>query len=254
MNEGINGGMRAQRPRRRGSWEYPCGCLMLFSFGLVMAFGLVYAFSPGWPGLLLQLAGTSSIGRTDALFAAATVPPAPMIQNQGAPGQVTVDLGTHGSQTLATTGYRFATGSDETGRRAALATFTEAELMNVCRQYSAVCRDGGERYRDVNIDLRPGGAVVYAEVDLGVVWQRVGIVLQLGMDRTRFESPGVDIAGSVYPLDALPPAAAGASGTVNEIVTLANDVLRQLAVNAAGEDYRLSELIIDDTTLTMVLR
>ena len=44
------------------------------------------------------------------------------------------------------------------------------------------------------------------------------------------------------------------SARVDEIATLGNDVLRQMAVQAGGTNYSLSEIIIDDTTLTVILQ
>jgi hypothetical protein len=79
----------------------------------------------------------------------------------------------------------------------------------------------------------------------------VGVVMQLDSARTQLNVVGVDVNGGLYDHRSLPGEMAGA---VEEIARVGNDILRQLAVEAGGENYALSEIIIDDTTLTLILQ
>jgi hypothetical protein len=88
------------------------------------------------------------------------------------------------------------------------------------------------RLRDPWIDLKPGGAVVYADVDLEVGWQRVGAVLMVDGTGRQIEVVGVDIDGRLY---STPP-----DGQIAELVqrveSEANRALRELTfLDPAGE-------------------
>ena len=56
--------------------------------------------------------------------------------------------------------------------------------------------------RNPRIDLKPGGAVVYAEVNLEVGWQEVGAVFTLDESGRQFVLDGLDVGGRFY---SLPP-------------------------------------------------
>jgi hypothetical protein len=176
------------------------------------------------------------------------------VQNASQPAQVTVRLGAYGSQTIHVDAQNYAivTGNTETGAPIARASFNEAGLLAICAQQSPICQGGSEQYRNVSLDLKPGGAVVYVEVNPGgLAWQRIGVVFQLDNSRTALVIRGIDFSGGLYDYSSLP---GELSGTVDEIGRVTNDILRQLALEAAGTNYRLSEIIIDETHLTLILR
>ncbi|HLV37433.1 MAG TPA: hypothetical protein VKY59_20105 [Spirillospora sp.] len=240
--------------RQSNTLQWGCGCALLGGFMALLAFLALYLFLPLLPGMALQLSGANRIGTTGTLFEDVTVPPTAVVQNATSPQQVTVNLGQYGRESITVDQqhYAFVTGSSDSGTRIARASFTEAGLLAICAQQSPICREGSSQYRNVVLDLRPGGAVIYADVNTGGLgWQRVGVVLQLDSSRTLLRVAGIDISGALYDHTALPGELAGA---VDEIVHVINDVLRQLAVEAGGENYTLSEIIIDDTTLTLLLR
>ncbi len=249
-------GRRIERYDRRGSQrlQWGCGCALVGGFLALLVFTLLYMFSPVLSGLAFQLVGgVPRVGDTGTVFENVVVPPTAVVQNPVSPPQVTINLGQYGRETINVDDqqYDFVTGSSETGTRIARASFTEAGLLALCAQQSPLCREGNDQYRSVQLDLRPGGAVIYADVNVGgLVWQRIGVVLQLDSTRTALQVAGIDINGGLYDYSALPPELVRA---VDEIARVTNDILRQLAVEAGGENYTLSEIVIDDSTLTLVL-
>jgi hypothetical protein len=221
---------------------------------LVIAAVAFVLLIPSIPNLAAQFVGFTPRGRTDALFEEVSAIPTLELQNPVQPQQFTVDLGQYGQQTLSNDSglYTLAVGSDETGTQAAVVTFSEAGLQELCRQRSDVCGSTNPRYRNARIDLRPGGAVIYADVtlpELGGIEQAAGVVLRLDGSGQRFEFAGVDIGGTLY--DA-PPEGFGA--TVSDLERIGNDILNQLRLEAGGDQFALSQVSIDDSTLTLILR
>lgn len=247
---------------RRGRWlQIGCGCLTGLAFMTVMACALVYTFSAALTPLVLRLAGIENLGRTDALFADITLAPTPAVLNPIAPPRAVFSAGEYGDETLNLEPQSFSivTGSSDTGSQVATATFTEAGLLQLCNERSAVCSGADGRYRNAAIDLRPGGAVIYVDVRAELlgreVWQRIGVVLRLDAAQTGFDVIGVDVDGITYDPTSLPGGLGDVVGeSINEIENTGNDVLRQLVLEAAGQRYVLSEAIIDHTTLTLVMR
>ena len=240
--------------RRTNYAQWGCGCLLVGGFVALLGFLVLYAIWPNLTGAAVQLAGADRLGETSSVFQNVSIPPTAVVQNPTNPQQVTVDLGQYGGGTinLDQVASDFVTGSSDSGQPIARASFTEADLMAICVQRSDTCREGNEHFRNLALDLRPGGAVIYADVNVGgLAWQRVGGVLRLDNSRTYLQIAGIDINGGLYDYTTLPPEI---SARVDEIATLGNDVLRQMAVQAGGTNYSLSEIIIDDTTLTVILQ
>jgi hypothetical protein len=245
--------MRIERQRRRSNWPLiGCGCgaalaglLGVVVVGAVVLFALL-------PDITLRLNGFAPIGDTESLFSVSAPPPVEIV-NPVTPPEVVVDLGAYGSQEIpaATNDYTVVTGSSDTGAPLAVVSFDETQLMNLCYQSSEICRDGNPQYQNVRIDLRPGGAVVYADVtvpNIGIQ-QTAGVVLRLDATARQFQVAGVDIGGSLYDT---PPG--DMSAMVGDIERTGNDLLNQLSLQAGGSQYALSEVQVDDSTLTLVLR
>jgi hypothetical protein len=123
--------------------------------------------------------------------------------------------------------------------------------MQMCYQRSDICSGSNPQYRNVQLDLRPGGAILYADVTVPQlnVTQRVGVVMRLDGSRRQFEVAGVDVAGTLYDV---PPNEF--STLVNDAQRTGNDILNQLTLEQGGAQYDLSEVQISDDTLTLVLR
>lgn len=246
--------MRVQRPPRRGRTIplLSCGCLAL-ALACAGAVAAALLLLPALPGLALQAAGFQNRGSTAAVFEGAAVPPVPAVQNAASPTQIVVELGSYGSETLTTSQYDYtvAVGSDAGGGQLATVTFTEADLMALCLQRTTICGAGNGQVRGARFDLRPGGAVVYADVlvpQLGA-WQNLGAVLRVDGSGRQLQAAGVDVGGVLY---AAPPNDLGS--ILRDVETAANDVLRQLALNAGGARFTLDQVRLDDSTLTLILR
>lgn len=127
--------------------------------------------------------------------------------------------------------------------------------MNVCRRHSEICRGESSIYRDVSVDFRSGGVVIYVNVEVGFYWQRVGVVVRLDDTRTRVYVAGVDVDGVVYDPASLPLGLDDiADNAIDWIERQGNELLREVAVEVNGEQFRLSDVVIDDTTVTLNLR
>ncbi len=229
------------------------GCLILFAGAVMIVITLGLLFLPVLPNIALQLAGAEAQGETAGVFAAATPNvPLPQVQNPVTPDQVIVNLGSYGSETIdaSSSNYNTVVGSDSVGNQVATVTFNEAGLLEVCRNINAICRDGTNQFRNISIDLRPGGAVIYADVTVpGLpVTQRVGVVLRLDASGSRFTLAGVDLNGMLY---AIPP---DMGIDLSQVERIGNEVLNQLTLQAAGSTYTLSGVSISDSDLTLVLR
>jgi hypothetical protein len=59
----------------------------------------------------------------------------------------------------------------------------------------------------------------------------------------------VDIGGALYDT---PPG--DMSALVEDIERTGNDILNQLSLQASGSQYTLSEVRVDDSTLTLIMR
>lgn len=240
--------MRVQRydHRRRKTW-LGCGCLMFLAGFLIVLIAGMLLILPALPAIAMRLAGFSPAGQTADLFANAATVSMPVIADAYAPGQITVDLGSYGTHNLPDNTGEVIVSQEQ---QLVQATFSEADLMALCRQLSALCSEGSSQYRNVQLDLRPGGAVLYADVTLPQfgLSQRAGVVLRLG-DAARFEVAGVDVGGTLYEV---PPEALG--DLASEVERTGNDLLRQLSIRADGTSYTISEVYIDDHFLTAILR
>jgi hypothetical protein len=248
--------MRIQRPNyKRNPLPFiTCGCVGLMG-GVVLVVGIVMLLLlPSLPGLTLQFSGFTSKGNTETVFQ--NPPPAVTVavQNAVVPQEVTVNLGTYGSQPITVdsnqTQYDVAVGTSNTGAPLAVVTFTESGLMDLCYQRADLCSANSTQYRNARIDLRPGGGIIYADVYIPEfnMWQPIGVVLRLDNSHRQFEVAGVDVGGVLYDL---PPNELG--NRVNEVARVGNDILNQLTLDASGGRYALTEVQIDDNNLTLVM-
>jgi hypothetical protein len=235
------------------------GCLVgfgcFFVAGLTLIFSILALYLTGaLVPLALGVVGVEQVGNTEDLFRNAQVQPTLTIPDPIAPpSQVVVDLGRFGSETVNTASNEYTvitSGSSNT----ATVSFTQSALMDLCRQRTPICQNGNDRVRNIDIDLKAGGVVVYADVYTGFNWQRLGVVLQVNAGST-FVVTGVDVSGVTYNPNSLP---FGLSDTVapliGDIEREGNVLLQELVIQASGTGYRLHSLSIDENTLTLNLR
>jgi hypothetical protein len=81
-----------------------------------------------------------------------------------------------------------------------LLTIDEAGLNRLLRRRVFSDEIEGSRYRNLQIDLQPGGLVVYADVDLGVRRQRVGLLLLQNGGAATISPAGVVLNQELYAL------------------------------------------------------
>lgn len=239
--------------RRSSLLPLACGCLAGFVilFGIVVMAGVFFL-----PNILSGIAGLTPRGDTGQVLGDVTPQPTLVLQNPTDVPQVTVDLGSFGQQTLDTNPqlYNFTVGTSADGQPSAVAAFTEAGLMDLCHQRSTFCSPNSPdpRFRNARIDLRPGGAVVYIDTTLPQFQNipiPVGVVVRWDSPTHRAVVEGVDIGGQVY--TAQQQSLAEIIFTVEQQM---NDLIQQLAVQVGGGRYTISEVMVDDNTLTLVLR
>lgn len=240
--------MRVQRASRRNNSLGLCGCLAVtLLFVVVLGIGAVVVFLR-MPNIALLVAGFKPQGSTTQLFAGQADTPPIQVQNAISPQAAVVDLGTSGIQPLP--GNSVQTGTID-GSTAATVSFTESDLMNLCRQRTTFCSDSNPQYRNVKVDLQPGGGVVYADVnvpELGLA-QTIGVVLRLDGSHRQFEIVGVDMGGTLY---GLPSGELGAR--VQDVANKANALLQAASLNADGGKYNLSDIHINANSVTFVMR
>ena len=102
-------------------------------------------------------------------------------------------------------------------------TLTEA-AVNVLVQRALDEYQMGDRYRGVWVNLQQGGLIVNAEVDLGIGWQQMGLVIRL--DGLKLVAERVILAGVSIGVSEQGPLGSMVSG----FVAVAQDVLDSLLV------------------------
>ncbi|MBL8153579.1 MAG: hypothetical protein JNM70_05285 [Anaerolineae bacterium] len=245
--------MRVQRVTRRSTSPFGgfCGCLAVVSL-LVVLIGAaaVLVIVPMLPGFALQVAGFVPAGRTDQVFVGNVQPVDVALDNPVSAASANLQTGSGLSWSIPA-----GTGSVQTGGQqgvpAAAVRLTETDLMSLCQTQTTFCAGGNDAFRNARVDLRPDGAVIYADVylrDLGL-WQPAGVVLRLDASRQQFYIAGVDVGGTLY---AVPDGTLG--DQVRRIAEEGNAALRGLAAEVGGGRYVLQSLTIDDTSITALLR
>src|SRR5690606_37130548 len=145
-------------------------------------------------------------------------------------------------------------GRDASGQQTAVVSFTEQGLLEICRQRSEICSGADPRFQNARIDPRPGGAIIYADLNVPTqygftVQQSARVVLQLDNSRRQFHFAGIDLGGTLY---TNPPAEA--ASYVQQVEQTGNDILNQVSLSAGAGDMALSEVVIDENNLALVMR
>jgi hypothetical protein len=239
---------------RRRARGFACGCLSaLFMIGVVVAVaGLVIL--PRLSSLAARALGLEAQGETAAVFDTVQQPTSITLSNVQPVSNASLWLpGYETSGVNALLGQvDLQMGSDDaTGQSVLVVTVTEDDLVRLCEQRGPNCGIQDTRVQRPRFDLRPGGAVVYADVtlpELGNVSQTVGAVLALNTSNT-FRLAGVDLNGMLY---AVPPDML--DGLAGEIERTGNELLAQVALQANGRAYTLDAITITETAATLVLR
>jgi len=246
--------MRIDRSGRRRTSLLPLACGCLATLGILSAIVLLggYLFLPQIVGMVT---GLKPEGKTEAIFAAVTPQPTIALQNPTALPQITMNLGNYGQQTINADPqlYNFSVGTGANGQTTTTAVFTEDGLMQLCFQRSTVCGPNSTdpRFRNARIDLRPGGAIIYADVTLpnSTVTVPAGIVVRWDTPSRKVVFTGIDLAGQLY---TSPPQ--NLADTIASVEQQMNDLIQQAAVNIGSGHYTISDVMITDTNATLILR
>jgi hypothetical protein len=127
---------------------------------------------------------------------------------------------------------RLERGKTESGETAYYIEFDEDSANAHLMEWFGDYIEQQSRLRDPWIDLKPGGAVVYADVDLEIGWQRVGAVLMVDGTGQQIQVVGVDVDGRLY---STPPGGQIAE-LAKRVESEANRALRELAfLDPAGQ-------------------
>lgn len=244
--------MRIQQAQRRS----PFNCLACLAvLGICGIIGVVAGaiLITQLPGLVLATSGFAPRGDTNQTFIGNSAAAAPIqLENPAPASDAVISLPQLGTQALPPNPalYQVETGTNN-GTEAARVTLTESGLMDLCRQRSTFCSTGNDQVRNLRLDLRPGGAIIYGDffVPQVGIWQSGGLVLRLDSSRTQLEIVGVDIGGKLYSVPTSP-----LGEQITQAAREANILLRQAVLEAAGSSYGLAEMRIDDTTLTFLMR
>ena len=251
------------KPSRRG--RVSClGCLavlgacLFFSvLSLVMAFILL---RDQVTTAALSLAGFQTEGQTAVILAtnAPVVPTAPPMTNISAPPNFSVAESRTSPERINlqnNQGVSVQAGTTAEGEMATITT-TERELAALCQTYTNACgprgiTEQGFTIRNASIDLFPGGVVVnadFAAPNLPVP-QNLGLVFQVGPTGDNLILRGVDVGGMLF---SQPPAEL--AGVVQTVQQDLDRIVQEAVVDVGGAGYSLNRIVIDDETVTLVLK
>lgn len=240
------------RRRRNG-----CGPVMIIALLSLVIVAIVAAviFIALLPQIGARIVGLQPAGQTERLFIETRAPAVPDIANvlpqaRTVANQVQVNAGAS-SFALDTSAVPVQTGLSASGVESAVVSLTEAEVNTLCRQRTTLCTTGDGQIRNATIDLRAGGAVVYAEFRIPEtgLWQRVGVVVKINEQRNGLTVAGVDIDGTLY---AIPND--GIATALYTVSAEANRLIQESVVAIGGQNYRIRELFADTSRLTVILR
>ena len=131
------------------------------------------------PSALPTLLGLAHVG---PLKSALPPPPSPFIFEASSLDHVELLLPPRLSEPLNLTsagldGLEIVGDVSRPGTSLYLLTLDEASLNEFLNRRFLSDETIGQRYRNLQIDLQPGGLILYADVDLGLRWQRMGLLL-----------------------------------------------------------------------------
>ncbi len=84
------------------------------------------------------------------------------------------------------------------GRTTYLLTLGEHSLNQLLREHDVITGSDNNRYHNVTLELEPGGLILYADVNLGLRQQRVGLLLLHDQGALTVTPAGVVLRGNVY--------------------------------------------------------
>jgi len=239
------------------------GCIAIFfgcAFVTVLAAAIgIFLFRDQMLGLTLQFAGFESQGNTATYLqqSAPVIPTVPPLTNATSPETFSITgIETNESFTVQNNrGVQVTTGTAAEGD-AATVTTTEEELVALCMDGSNICSPTGEDFNGLHVsnarvDLLSGSAVIRADVDADQlpIPQNIGLAVQVSPTGDALIVRGVDINGRLY---ANPPPEF--EDVILEAERALQEGLNQISLGVEGRDYQLSQIVIEENSLTVLLR
>lgn len=108
--------------------------------------------------------------------------------------------------------------------------------------------DVRQQVRNPRVELKQGAVIVYAEANLELGWQEVGLVMQLTNNGRQFEVAGIDINGQLYNT---PP-----SGYISELMQTieleGNRALNNAQIVTPSGNLNIQQIYITEDTLQLI--
>ncbi len=139
---------------------------------------------------------------------------------------------------------RLERGRTTGGQVAYFIEFDEAGLNQYLNYWFGAWAKQNTHLRNAYMDLKPGGVIVYGEVDLGTRWQRAGAVFSLDESGRQFVFAGVDMAGELL---AAPPYGPLTEG-IKALTENGNRALRELRFIDPEGDLYIQQIVLSDNT------
>lgn len=225
-----------------------CGCgLIMVSLGIALIVGIAL-IAPALPAIGLRLAGFQPIEQP---VHESTPEPIPVIIAPQTSSQMILSAGTFGQRTLPqSSAYTMQTGINEAGADVAQITIAESGISTVCAQYTQVCSESGNPFRNVTVNLQNNRATISGEAFISSLntWQAVSVIVSLSETNT-IQVEGVEVGGTLF---AIPDGELGQR--IRDVQSTANEAIRQLGVQTNGSSYSLSDIILTETQLVATFR
>lgn len=237
---------RYQPKKKTNPLLMACGCLFfgIVFLGAAVVVGLLL-FAPQIQSLVMEQAGFEDLGDVDTVLSN-TPQPVPVLENPQEVQNVVLEAGGY-SQTLSdnSTGYEVVVGENNQSSELQI-SFDEAGLLAQCQQLTPICSNENSQVRNARFDLKPNAVIIRGEFQ-GIP-QEAGLVMLVQND-TELAMLGLEVGGSIFA-----PTSPDLITLVNEAGTQLNQLLDNLTAQAGGDSYTLSSIIVDENTLTLIMR
>jgi hypothetical protein len=223
-----------------------CGCLFvgLMLSGVAVLVALLF-FQEPIKAAVLQTVGLEEVGDVDTILNN-TAQPVPQLENPQPVEDIVLNAGDY-SQTLDTSSsndYTVVVGEVNEQPQLQI-SFDEAGLLAQCQQYSPICSSGSSQISNASFDFKPNAVIVRGQFQIPAV---SGLVVQV-QNENRLAVLGLEVAGSIFA-----PSSPEQVALIEDAAAQVNGLLQNLTAQTGGASYTLSNIIIDETTMTLIMR
>jgi hypothetical protein len=223
-----------------------CGCLFggIMIMGALVVVALIF-FGAQIQCFAMEAAGFECLGDTNAVLSA-TPEPVPVLENQQEVSNLVLEAGGY-SQTLDTSGagYEVVVGENNQTPEVQI-SFDESGLLAQCQQLTPICSNENTQIRNARFDLKPNAVIILGEFQ-GIP-QEAGLVFLVQND-TQLSVLGLEVGGSIFAVTS-----PDLNALIDDASLQMNSLLQNLTAEAGGDTYTLSNIIIDENTLTLIMR